>query len=73
MNDQFEKKGGKVSFETADDKDLFTDAALPWQERLRKVELMRKKIWTFRLGSYPLKIELTGGKRIKSNIDRDDF
>lgn len=73
MNDKFEKVLKRLSFSEAEDNDLFNDASLSWQQRLEKVQLMTKKIWTFRLGKYPTKIEFVGGKKIKANTDSDDF
>ena len=73
MNDKFEKVGGKVSFDQGEDDDLLFDVSLTWQERLERMEIMRRKIWTFRLGKYPEVIEKVGGKVEKINSDCDDF
>jgi hypothetical protein len=70
---KIEYVGGKVSFAQAEENDLLFEASLSWQERLERMELLRRKIWAFHLGAYPVKIAIEGGKRIKNQMDEDDF
>jgi hypothetical protein len=65
--------GRKVSFAQAEEDDFAFEVALSWQQRLERMELLRRKIWTFHLGVYPLKIAKAGGKYIKSQAEEDDF
>ena len=63
----------KVSHEQAEEDDLFYWAEKSWQERLREVQELRELIWNSFGNKYPLKIEVIGGKKIKTLTDEDDF
>lgn len=63
----------KVSFEEAEDEDLLFWASKTIGERLKEAFDWNKKVWTHLLGTYPDKIELTGGKKLKTETDKDDF
>ena len=64
----------KVSFveaEKADD-EFWANASI--EERLAETERLRRMVWTFRLGNYPEKMEITGRTvLLKYQDDGDDF
>ncbi|HEX5151519.1 MAG TPA: hypothetical protein VFW07_08715 [Parafilimonas sp.] len=65
---------GKVSFEEAEDADVEYWANLPVKERLRQAFIWNRKVWKHILNDdYPEKINLSGGKQVKSLTDEDDF
>ncbi len=65
--------GRKVSFQQAEDDDLFYWADITWQERIAETECLRQLIWTYRLGTYPTKFEKTGRVILKPELDNEDF
>lgn len=73
MDERFQKIAVRKSFAKGEEDDLFEDAKLSWQERMRNAEEMKRKIWIFRNGEYPEKIEKFGVLKRKSETDQDDF
>lgn len=65
---------GKVSFEEGEEESIEYWANLPVKERMRQAFDWNRKVWKHLLkNNYPEKIELVGGKQIKSLTDEDDF
>jgi hypothetical protein len=65
--------GKRIGFGEAEEEDFEFELSLTWQQRLERMEMLRRKIWTFHLGTYPSKIAIVGGKFLKQNTDEDDF
>jgi hypothetical protein len=64
----------KVSFAEAEDEDLMYWANLTVKERMNEAAEWNKKVWQHILGDkYSERIVKTGGKKIKSLTDEDDF
>ncbi len=70
---KIEKVWRKISHEQSEEDDLIYWSEKSWQERLREVQELRELIWNSFDNRYPLKIVITGGKKIKSVTDEDDF
>jgi hypothetical protein len=62
--------GKKTTFSEAEDEDIFFWADQPWTTRLQESGRMRKKIWTFLLGEYPTKMQMTGSFIKWSSIEK---
>jgi hypothetical protein len=66
--------GGKTSFAETEEADLEYWANLSVKERMSQAFEWNRKVWKHILKTdYPEKIELVGGKQIKSLTDEDDF
>ena len=66
--------GGKTSFIETEEADIEYWANMPVAERMRQALDWNRKVWKHILKTdYPEKIELVGGKQIKSLTDEDDF
>ncbi|MFI5195494.1 MAG: hypothetical protein ACHQD8_00255 [Chitinophagales bacterium] len=57
---KMELVGKKVTFAEAEEESLLFWANKSWQERLQETERLRRMIWTYLLGSYPVKMEKVG-------------
>lgn len=71
---KIELVGGKVSFEEGEEESIEYWANLSVKERMSRAFEWNRKVWKHILkNNYPEKIELVGGKQIKSLTDEDDF